>query len=87
MMKHIASVHDGKKQLKCDICDSKYARNYLLNTYKFCSGTKWETKEEVSFKCAIYDFEFKQKEDLDKIYCISLSWKKLLASLIPRSMM
>ena len=45
---HVTTVHDGKKQFKCDICNAKFRLKCMLNQHV---ATVHEEKKQ--FKCEI----------------------------------
>ena len=59
MMGHIATIHEGKKQLKCVICNSNFGHISNLKTHVV---RVHEGKKE--FKCAIYDKQFTSKHGM-----------------------
>ena len=61
MIKHMASVHEGKKSFKCNVRCAKFVQKNFLNT-------NVETIHEWNkpFKCDICDARFAQKIDLKK---------------------
>ena len=56
---HVATVYEGKKQFKCDICDSKFGVKGKLNVHV---TTVLEGKKQ--FKCDICNVEFTTKHNM-----------------------
>ena len=46
---HIEAVHEEKKQLKCDICDAKYAQKSNLNTHAAVHDVKKALKCDTCY--------------------------------------
>ena len=57
--RHIATVHEGKKQFKCSICDKSYGRNDVLKDHisSVHDGIK-------PHKCTICEKAFSRKDKL-----------------------
>lgn len=53
---HVATVHEGKKQFKCAICDVKFGHKSHLNQHVI---TVHEGKKK--FKCNIFNANFGEK--------------------------
>ena len=49
----MATIHEGKKPSKCDICDAKFTAKQVMNGH---IATVHEGKEP--FKCDIYNANF-----------------------------
>ena len=76
-----ASVHEGKKQFKCDICDAKYGHNHHLNRHV---ATVHEGKKQ--FKCDVCNVKFGQKCDLNKHVFTVHESNKPLQSIVDKLM-
>ena len=60
MKKHIESVHERKKPLKCDICDYSFSQKQDTNKHV---ASVYEGKKP--FKCDICEYICYQKGDLN----------------------
>ena len=54
---HVATVHEGQKQFKCDICNAKFGHKCNLNKHVH------EGKKQ--FKCDICNAHFGVKQNLN----------------------
>ena len=61
MKGHIATIHEGKKQFKCNLCNTKFGEKSNLRRHIV---TVHEGKK--LFKCDICNAKFGGKSDLNK---------------------
>ena len=61
MTRHIASVHEGKKAFKCQICDKSFSQKGSMN--KHMASVHEEIK---AFKCDICRYGCSKKVIMDK---------------------
>ena len=59
MKGHIATIHEGKKKFKCDICSSKFTSKQSMNIH---IAVIHEGKKQ--FKCDICNAEFTSKHGM-----------------------
>ena len=61
MNRHVATVHEEKKQFKCDICNDDFKSKHVMKEHieKIHKG-----KENEKFKCDICNAKFGQKGNL-----------------------
>ena len=80
MNQHVATVHEGKKPFKCDICN--FSCSQKSNMKKHVAAVHEGNKP---FKCAICDYSFfnmlqqfmKEKNRLNVTYVITAAHKKV----------
>ena len=59
MKSHVASVHEGKKPFKCDICDYSCSQKGHMKTH-----VESVHEGKKSFKCDICDYSCSQKSGM-----------------------
>jgi KRAB domain-containing zinc finger protein len=62
MIRHVASVHEEEKPIKCDICDYRFSQKSQMKRHVASVH-----EEEKPFKCDICEYSFSQKSHIRKL--------------------